>query len=110
MERERVEGETDRLTETQRETAIVLTNEVEGVRKPRGQVSAVAVLHGDDLIAEVLREVVSAARGHVEDGGDVQLLKMLLHAGMAGVSDVQIWQQLHWGHLRTGRKIRDGDT
>ena len=69
---------------------------MEGVREPGSEVGAVAVFHRDDLVAEVVREVVTAARGHVEDGGDVQLLQQLLHAGVAGVPNVQVRQQLHW--------------
>ena len=71
--------------------ATVLTNEVEGVSEPHGQVGTVIVLHRNDFVAEVLREVVATASGHIKDGGNEQFLEVLLHAGMAGVPDEQVW-------------------
>lgn len=89
-----------RSDEVDKNDGLKLTDEVNGLSEPCGDVCAFVVLHGDDLVPEVVREVVSARGRHVENSRDAQLLQQLLHARVTGVANVQVWQQLHRRHLQ----------
>jgi hypothetical protein len=55
---------------------------MKSIGEPGRKVCTVTVLYWNDFIPEVLREVVSTARGHIQNGGDTEFFELFLHAGV----------------------------
>ena len=70
-----------------------LTYKLNGFRKPDQDILVVFVLDRDNFVHIFRGEQTLAGAGHVQDGGDTDLVENVLVTGMLLVANEQMWQE-----------------
>lgn len=86
------------------------TDEVDGFLEVRADVSRVAVLHRDPLVAVLVLEGLGAFPGDVEQGRDVQVGEKLALGGVVGTTKVEKRQDFHRAALEEKEQRHMSDT